>query len=100
MICVRTSVQAAQRWLQEPDLGSDRNVLLGDIRWQHDHHATRSVLAFGQPKGSNIGLKYVSFWGTQFNLVLRSYRKIQTFRNGRENYATPSGYIEYVLDLK
>jgi hypothetical protein len=67
--------------LQEPDFGSSRNILLRNIGRQHDHHATRANVLLCELDGSDMGLKYAPVWSAEFNLVLRSYPKVQTFRD-------------------
>jgi hypothetical protein len=87
-------------WLQEPNFRSRRNILRRNIRRQHDHHATRSNVLLCELDGSDMRLKYAPVWSAEFNLVLRSYPKVQTFRDDWDDHATSSGYLELVLDFK
>ena len=47
-----------------------------------------------------MGSKYAPSWSAEFNLVLRSYPKVQTFRDGRDDHAASSRYLELVLDFE
>ena len=67
---------------------------------QHDHHATRSNVLLCELDGSDMRLKYAPVWSAEFNLALRSYPKVQTFRDDLDDHATSSRYLELVLDFK
>ena len=85
----------------EQNFGSGRNILLFDIAGQHDYDtAGASVLGLCQFKGGNIGLEYPPSWSAEFNLVLRSNPKVQTFREGRDNNATSSRNVEHIFDFE
>jgi len=84
----------------EPHFGSDRDIPLHKIAWEHDRHTTRAATqGLQQFDGRNMCFDGRPAWSAELNPIFQPYPKVQTVRDDGSKDTTPS-YIEHVFDLE